>query len=65
MKGGEDILGSKVFIAKNSRNIMVAITEVRKTHIKHDGANHGVEEHQRIQTSDKYLSMGRVSWSHN
>lgn len=37
---------------------MVAITEVRKAHIKLDAANHGVEKYQRVQSSDKYLSMG-------
>lgn len=58
MKGREDIFGSKFFIAKNSMHIMVAVTEVRKAHIKLDGANHGVEEYQRVQSSDKYLSMG-------
>lgn len=45
MKGREDVFGSKVLIAKNSMNIMVAVSEVRKAHIELDGANHGVEEH--------------------
>lgn len=41
MKGGEDIFGLIIFIARNSTNIMVAITEVRETHMEHDGANMG------------------------
>ena len=57
--------GRRHCMCKELNAHMVVITEVRKAHIELDGANHGVEEHQRIQSSDKYLSMGRVSWSHN
>lgn len=66
MKEEKDFLGVNNFYCKqlNESNGWIC-TEVIGAHIKHDGANYGVEEDLRVQTSGKYLTTGGLSWAHN